>query len=305
MGKNTNSLLVIDSADRFLPTPDLTNVLGQPYSSFLLDVPGANLIQGQIDKIMISEFYFPYDIPNVLLGQTDRFILTDISGGVPVSTTRIIINQGFFTGVELATAISGAFNSVLGAGILLLVYNVSSNTFTLSTTTAGHIYRMDVDPAQPRISNSLMRLLGYTASYMNIGQVAVTSTTPYTGTSAPLSYTSFIDICSKTLTKNNYVRDGSSSKRVIRKDLLCRLYIADEISINSGGTTGAVPGTRPFIIHRQIKNPKILPFTVDSAIPNVDIQLYDEYGNFLLGSSVNNTGGVFPRDFAITFNVFE
>jgi hypothetical protein len=92
---------------------------------------------------------------------------------------------------------------------------------------------------------------------------------PYNG-----RYTDWIDICSPTLCQAQYVRDGNTNQNVIRRDLICRLYIANEISTYQTEPTG----DRPFVIHRQFKNAKVMKWTADRSIDSIDIQLYDQYG---------------------------
>ncbi len=127
-------------------------------------------------------------------------------------------------------------------------------------------------------------------------------------------YTQYIDICSPTLCQAQYVRDGNTNQKVIRRDLICRLYIANEVSMFQTDPTG----TRPFVIHRQFKNAKVMKWTADRSIDSIDIQLYDQFGNplpVLPGyiDGVTNVNGVLgsevaqgaPADFALTFLVDE
>lgn len=131
----------------------------------------------------------------------------------------------------------------------------------------------------------------------------------YTG-----AYTQYIDICSPTLCQAQYVRDGNTNQFSIHRDLICRLYINNEVSLFQTDPTG----TRPFTIHRQFKNAKIMKWSVDRSIDAIDIQLYDQFGNILPRlpgyiDSVPNVNGyrgdaVYqgqPADFAITFLVDE
>lgn len=131
----------------------------------------------------------------------------------------------------------------------------------------------------------------------------------YTG-----AYTQYIDICSPTLCQAQFVRDGNTNQFSIHRDLICRLYINNEVSLFQTDPTG----TRPFTIHRQFKNAKIMKWSVDRSIDAIDIQLYDQFGNILprlpgyidTVANPNNYRGdaVYqgqPADFAITFLVDE
>ena len=129
--------------------------------------------------------------------------------------------------------------------------------------------------------------------------------TPYVG-----AYTQYIDICSPSLCQAQYVRDGNTNQTTIRRDLIARLYIASEISTY----TTDPPGTRPFIIHRQFKNPKIMKWTAERSIDSIDLVLYDQYGQPMPDATpiaqvgavpVEQTGYSGSRDYAITFLVDE
>ena len=131
----------------------------------------------------------------------------------------------------------------------------------------------------------------------------------YTG-----AYTQYIDICSPTLCQAQNVRDGNTNQFSIHRDLICRLYITNEVSLYQADPTG----TRPFVIHRQFKNAKIMKWSVDRSIDAIDIQLYDQFGNPLPNlpgyidsvANPNNYRGdaVYQgqgAEFAITFLVDE
>jgi hypothetical protein len=131
----------------------------------------------------------------------------------------------------------------------------------------------------------------------------------YTG-----AYTQYIDICSPTLCQAQNVRDGNTNQFSIHRDLICRLYITNDVSLYQADPTG----TRPCVIHRQFKNAKIMKWSVDRSIDAIDIQLYDQFGNPLPNlpgyidsvANPNNYRGdaVYQgqgAEFAITFLVDE
>jgi hypothetical protein len=134
--------------------------------------------------------------------------------------------------------------------------------------------------------------------------------TPYNG-----AYTPYIDICSPSLCQAQYVRDGNTNQNTIRRDLIARVYVASEVST----TTADPPGARPFIIHRQFKNAKIMKWTAERSIDTIDLNLYDQYGQPLPDATPIAQVGTVPagyvpiaatgysgsRDYAITFLVDE
>jgi hypothetical protein len=170
--------------------------------------------------------------------------------------------------------------------------------------------------------------------------------------STPLSgcYTDFIDIISHKLCEAQYIRDSTTNQVAVRKDLLIRLYIADESSTTpvfvapvyttlqgdisgdlSGGPlptgvvtnsnvnlgfgdpieTGNYPaGCRPFVIHRQFVNPKVIKSTLENSASSLDLALYDMYGLPVpLPPTAAQNGEVLlqagSRDYGITFHVEE
>ena len=122
---------------------------------------------------------------------------------------------------------------------------------------------------------------------------------PYSG-----RYTDWVDITSTELCNAQNIRDSNTNQVVVRKDVLCRLYIADEISLPATG--GAIPGSRPFTIHRQFRNPKVILSNNEISQASLNIALYDMYGLPLplpatfeqLGEAELRAGA---RDFGITF----
>lgn len=134
---------------------------------------------------------------------------------------------------------------------------------------------------------------------------------PFTGL-----YTEYIDITSPQLCQNQYVRDGNTNQGSNHRDLICRLYIADETSMDLTANYG-----RPFLIHRQFRNPKIMKWTAERSIDAIDIQLWDQYGNPIPNIPINfvtalngaaglnitylATGYGGPNNFALTFTVDE
>jgi hypothetical protein len=132
---------------------------------------------------------------------------------------------------------------------------------------------------------------------------------PYTG-----CYTQYIDVCSPSLCQAQYVRDGNTNQKVIRRDLIARVYIASDNSVPLNNPAGS----RPFVIHRQFKNAKVMKWTAERSIDSIELALYDQFGNQLPAipptlSSTENPGNVLPEDilqgqpsdFAITFLVDE
>jgi len=91
--------------------------LYQPQNSFRIQNQGGNIIQGQMNKISVTELSMPYTTPTVVANSNDSFLLLvgDISStGVWLAPTDLLqfkIPQGFYTGSELATAFNAAVST--------------------------------------------------------------------------------------------------------------------------------------------------------------------------------------------------
>ena len=110
-----------------------------------------------------------------------------------------------------------------------------------------------------------------------------------------MAFTQYVDVCSPQLCKFQELAGGSTTNLARRGNLICRLYISNNIAV---GADGAVEGTRPFVINRQYQNARIMKWTVGNSVGQMDIDLYDDTGKPLATSWA-------PRPYQITFNVYE
>jgi len=110
--------------------------------------------------------------------------------------------------------------------------------------------------------------------------------------SAPLSFTQYIDICSPELCQYQYFRDGSTTNLARRADVICRLYISNNVA------TQETEGQRPFVINRQFNNARVMRWNSGSSIGSMSVQLFDDVGQPL-------TTTWQPRPYQISFNVYE
>jgi hypothetical protein len=277
------------------------------YNSF-----NQNLVQGQIHSVSVNEVNFPYDIPNVQVRTTDFFeLFTDVIAPPGISL-QITIAPGFYTGTELANAITAAIIAAGAAGVPVVLpanlpvcnYSAINNrfTFTLAAPTiAGldwgfsspYTYPNSLTVVQPNVlGKDIMSIMGFLPS-QNGGNPIVDVNTPFVGAaSAPLSFTQYIDICSPELCQYQYFRDGSTTNLARRSDVICRLYISNNVA------TQEDEGTRPFVINRQYNNARVMRWSTGSSVGSMSIQLFDD-----VGQPLQTTWQ--PRPYQITFNVYE
>ena len=310
---DTNVQLVLNSRDR---------TAGQ-YNASKYNAIGQNIIQGNIKQITVQEVNFPYDIPNVQAGnslgiegtegaQYNTFYFINGTAGLLV----ISITPGFYSGAELETAITAEILAVGAAQDPVLTpdlmpsftYDETNNIFTLNapTTTTGSYLTWDVFspyilPLSGRestgLGKDLLTIMGFSRPRDGIFDVtsnpAITAIPNFrSGGSAPLVFTQYIDICSPQLCRNQYLSDGSTTNLARRSDVVCRLFVSNNVAIQEP------EGLRPFIINRQYVNARVMRWTTDSAIGSMDINLYDDVGQPLLTTWE-------PRPFQITFNCHE
>ena len=294
----TNASIVLNGRDR-------ANANAGNYNNANFNTTGQNIIQGQIHSISLNEVNFPYDIPNVQEKVTDLFYLISQQTTPPVNTV-ISFFPGFYTGAELETAINAGINQVsVATGIALIqfpvcVYDATSNRFefTLNTSTIPNLewefaspYTFPLGAAQTNtLGKDIMSLMGFSTTQ---DPLLTAANSPFEATgSAPLAFTQYIDICSPQLCKGQRFRDGSTTNLARRSDVICRLYISNNVA------TQEEEGMRPFVINRQFNNARVMKWTTDNSVGTIDIQLYDD-----VGQPLQTTWQ--PRPYQITFNCYE
>jgi len=298
-----NVHLVINSRDS---VDNTTPLRPAPYQSTQYAARDQNLVQGQLEKLSVNEVNFPYDLPNVM-GGYNTFSLFSLGYPVANNIVPITIAPGFYDGTELATAINAEIVSTMtGVGIPgtdqpTVSYDTASNLFTFVAPAAPvdpqagdvllnspFVYSNDANYVYGKDLLSMMGFKRYQGFQLG-GRF--TTARPLTGASAPLTFTQYIDICSPELCQFQELKTGNSTNFSRRTDIICRLYVANNISVNDAGY-------RPFIINRQYTNERMMRWTADNSIGNMSIQLYDDIGQPLKYEWR-------PRDFQITFNVYE
>ena len=275
------------------------------YNAAQFSAINQNLVQGQIHSLSLNEINFPFDIPNMQTGF--NYFLLYATTGAHVDFT-VTVPPGFYTGTELATIITQAIHlqgaaqdpPLLPDDLPTCTFDEISNRFTFNyTDQRWEIISPYTNPSpgllpSNRLGKDILSIMGYPPSQgpLQIGpgvdglQVAVSG-------SAPLAFTQYIDICSPQLCKYQEFAGGSTTNLARRGDLICRLYIANNIAVEQGGN-----GTRPYIINRQYFNARIMKWTTGNSVGQMDINLYDD-----VGQPLQTTWA--PRSYQITFNVYE
>lgn len=278
------------------------------YNSF-----NQNLVQGQIHSVSVNEVNFPYDIPNIQNGY-NTFTLTPALVGQP--DLNITIAPGFYTGLELEAAINAAIIAagaiaappVAPANLPTVNFDSTSNTFVWEAPVSNvpnYVWWISSPVTLPftgvgavgpgQLGKDLFSIMGFFSAQNGdnfVDSDPVQDNLRFAGGSAPLTFTQYIDICSPQLCQYQYFRDGSTTNLARRSDVICRLYISNNVA------TQEEEGTRPFVINRQFNNARVMRWNAESSIGSISIQLFDDVGQPLQTSWQ-------PRPYQITFNVYE
>ena len=274
------------------PTADV-RTRRQPWNKFNLQRPQP-LMGAFATRICVSEVRFPYFVPNVNTNNNQIWLgLVDELD--QLSIYQLTVNPGFYDGSLLAEALNsiitgsatyGSYTIVSGPVAIInpafypeFIWNASTNQmlFVPNPTSGAFLYGYNptgaFNPTNYYNSPSLALLMNY-----DVVQVSaqVDNTVPILSNPTDLVYTDYIDIVSDKLSQYSKSRDGSSDNN-FNRSLICRLYVADDISSQQAG--GQVPA--PFTIHRQFANPKQIEWNKEAAIDWVDIAVYDMFGNLL------------------------
>lgn len=273
-------VLVLDSRNRNFnsQTRSSNNSVNiQPWNNFRLQRPQA-LMQSYATRVAVTEVRFPWYIPNISALNNILYITNGAGDSV-----KITLPPGYYTPAQIVTAVNQQIAASTLSGIATLSYddNTSTYTFTQGPDPWGLFF------TDPDVSNSinhplyessanLCKTLGFTFFQSNGSNIGEGGYFSFTGNSTESLYTHYVDIVSEKLNYYSDQKDGSSDPATSQA-LLCRLYLADEISMaqNEGSFF------QPFLIHRQFKTPKTVMWNKDAVVDWLDIAVYDEYGQLI------------------------
>jgi hypothetical protein len=295
----TNASIVLNSRD----------ATGGTYNALKFNATNQNIIQGQIHSISVNEVNFPYDIPNVQAGFNVFYIFTNKINPPTGVVLDIVIPPGFYSGTELATAITnaivaaGGLAGILPANLPVCVYSDVSNLFSF-TLAAPTVANLDWSVSSPytfpqgftnttnTLGKDILSIMGFQQEQNNGSPFVSQAVTLVAGGSAPLQFTQYVDICSPLLCQYQYFRDGSTTNLARRSDVICRLYISNNVAIQEQ------EGERPFVIQRQFNNARVMRWSAESSVGQIDVNLFDDVGQPLQYTWL-------PRPYQITFNCYE
>jgi hypothetical protein len=287
-----NAILAINSLDRYIRVlggnanqPFSAYLVGQyfgrrPYSNnFTITSPGA-LIYGYINRIVISQIQIQYNVPTVIIDLNDRFF---IGVGDPAADDKydVSIPYGYYTPDELAAQLQTQINAVpqLGALTFTVFYNPRDG-FLFDAT--ANFYFPDLNQIETTPGETAESVTTVLKTYRLLGmnfQNSFPETQQYSRVIPNFLYTPYIDFYSDVLTNYQNMKDTNTSVAK-PKGLIARVYLSGNGNLQDQTATMAL-GSAPFVVTADMNSPKIIRWSPDVAVPSIDFQLRDCYGDLL------------------------
>ena len=272
-----------------------------PYcNNFTISSPGA-LIYGYINRIAVSQIQVQYNIPTICFNRNDRLAIFSLTTGVDL----VQIPFGFYTPDELATALTALFAATpalvpLGLDVQ---YNVRRGfTFTSQANIDFAFPTPELLLGSNISQNTINTILKtYKVFGMNVenSEIAGLNTDVQISFEYPnFMYTPYIDIYSDVLTNYQTVKDTNTSVEK-PKGLVARIYLSGVGNPQYTTETTAL-GSTPFIMTADLNTPKIIQWSPDVAVPSIDFQLRDCYGDLIPGDLER-----YPTEFQMTLLCIE
>ena len=271
------------------------------FNNFIISSPGA-LIYGYIDRIVVTQIQLQYNIPTVCLNKNDTLVI-EWNGGA--DNEEITIPFGFYTPDELAAAIEAVItnNVALAPLVITVTYDVrdgfffnSANNIDFSFPSPSYLFSLN----PPYTATQVNKIL---KTYKLIGMTADNSETTNRPNQRSFQYPSFlytpyIDFYSDVLTNYQNVKDNNTSIAK-PKGLVARVLLSGSGNLQLTTETTAL-GSAPFVMTADLNNPKVIKWSPDVAVPSIDFQLRDCYGDLIPGDTEK-----FPTEFQMTLLCIE
>jgi len=312
-----NAILAINSTDRYttgqLAAPIAAPLFnfysrnennGDPLSAteFVLQYPNA-LIYGYIKSIIISQIQINYHIPTIVPNGNDR-IFFEYSDNEPFFTTVVInLPFGFYSPDELAAMFQYVIRQQTPLVNLTVQYVNSvpgrptygyGNGFLINTN-SNYVIKFPYANDPALFNTSRTELNKILRAYRLFGVLPTDAANDTITTFSPnFLYTDYIDICSASLTKYQKMKDSDTSATK-RNNILARIYLSgnSQPQYTSQSLNFAL-GCEPFIFTQDMNTPKVIRWSADEAVYDLDFQLYDSYSEPLYWTRQ------YPTEFMIT-----
>jgi hypothetical protein len=259
------------------------------------------LIYGYINRIAVSQIQLQYNIPTICFNRNDRLAIFSFS----TDLVEIQIPFGFYTPLELAIALTSLFAATpaLSALDLDVSYDLLRGFTFTSQLSEEFVFPSPAFLIASGVSQNTINtiLKTYKVFGMNVenSEVNGLNTDIQVSFEYPnFLYTPYIDIYSDVLTNYQTVKDTNTSVEK-PKGLVARIYLSGVSNpVIQTGTTAL--GSTPFIMTADLNSPKIIQWSPDVAVPSIDFQLRDCYGDLIPGDVER-----YPTEFQMTLLCIE
>ena len=332
----SNSLMTIDSRDRYQNATDRTTNPSTPYNFVI--TKAESLFNGFFTRIGLTEINFPWLVPNINY-YSNSIQISTFANATPgtINTSVLTLSDGFLSEEQIAAGLQTLINANLTATYPAAGYSVvvqysgtlgvpvsggaviSNPMSFVITLTGAFTLSLSPDPNPAKASyNNLFRMMAWRLSPI-VGGFAGTAYQVGSPTSA--TFTSYIDIVSRRLVAYQSLYDTTSAS--VNRNILCRLYLNTDnnqvptqlyipsATLGTGQVLTFRPpsvGTQPVTIYRQFRNPKLLKYLSDVPVGQLDFVVYDDRGNELTQVATQTFGPITAfdlPDYQMTFIASE
>ena len=235
----------------------------------------------------MSQIQVQYNIPTVNQGLNDTFyIYSSTTGGY----YDITIPFGFYTPDELAAVMQEVIRVTIGdigqppIADMLVTFDTMVGFKFNSVTNQFYFPNPIVLKGQLNLSDAVVENVYKTYKMIGIGlfNSDPPRNTQFSFNYPNFLYTPYIDIFSDVLTNYQAIKDTNTSVAK-PKGLIARVYLSG-VGNPQVTTDITALGTAPFVLTVDLNSPKIIKWSPDVAVPNIDFQLRDCYGDLIPGA---------------------
>jgi hypothetical protein len=299
--------LLIDSKDRYTTTRD--QVLGNIAANEFTIQRGNALLYGYFTRLAITQVSFDWKLPTIVAGKNDTIFLLNT---VTAAEALITLDEAFYTPDALANELASKIQAEIALGLtgMTVIFDPVTGSFFFDSNGDDFLF---LDPTANNFTpttdaQNTVILRTYSTIGVNNANTLVIGSTKVL---APpnMIYTRYVDIVSKELTKYQNVKDNDTSPQNQLSQVVVRLYTTPP---NSYIPTGVVPGAgassdatvslgdRQFTLCVDYNTPKHIKWNPNEAVYNIDLQVFDEFGELL---PWNNN--FYPWEFNLTIVASE
>jgi hypothetical protein len=272
----TAAHFLVTSTDRYKDTFD--RLLSPTTSANWTMSKNYNLLNGYFTRLAITQIQFWWNLPTVIEGVNDMLsIAFDLASDI----LTITIDPGYYTVATLAAEIESKIQAHVDYDPAWdFQVNVVEDALQFTSTVDSQCV-----PEFPQVENAerinkfmiTAGLNGSAGEEITPGNFVISYAT------APMTYTSFIDICSSRLTQFQRVKDGTTLINNTNADVIARVYPCPPNQIINSAQPGQL-FAQPWVMTIDYNTPKYIRWDAAQAITNFDIQLKDEFGDIIYWS---------------------